>query len=216
MKVANKKEFWLKEIKESLNELGGRGTLVDIYNKIQDRNRVDLTSFTDWKAQIRKNIYLHSSDCEIFTGVVGDNTDVFYSLEGKGKGLWGIRDFKPFGNNVELTEDDIGFVEGKKKLRQHIYRERHPKVIKLAKEKFKKENEGRLFCEVCNFDFVQIYGELGEDFIEGHHILPVSELEEGQETKIKDIVMVCSNCHRMLHRKRPWLTKEQLKKLLKT
>lgn len=216
MEITNKREVWLKEIRESLNELGGQGTLVDIYSKIEDRNRINLALFSDWKAQVRKNIYLHSSDCEIFTGVAGDNKDVFYSLEGKGKGLWGIREFSPFDNNVELTEDDIGFVEGKKKLRQHIHRERNPKVIRLAKEKFKRENGGRLFCEVCNFDFFQKYGELGDGFIEGHHIIPVSELGEGQETNIQDIVMVCSNCHRMLHRKRPWLMKEQLKQLLKT
>ncbi|GAE32694.1 hnh endonuclease [Halalkalibacter hemicellulosilyticusJCM 9152] len=62
-------------------------------------------------------------------------------------------------------------------------------------------NYGRLFCEICNFDFYKKYGELGGDFIEGHHTIPVSELEEGHKTNVKDIVLVCSNCHRMLHRK---------------
>ncbi len=87
-------------------------------------------------------------------------------------------------------------------------------MIRLAKEKFKQENNGRLFCEICGFDFYDTYGEIGEDFIEGHHTVPVSKLEEGQVTKVEDIAIVCSNCHRMLHRKRPWLSKDQLKTLL--
>lgn len=43
---------------------------------------------------------------------------------------------------------------------------------------------------------------------------PISEMAENEETKVEDIVLVCSNCHRMLHRKRPWLTINELKELL--
>ncbi|WP_410979913.1 HNH endonuclease [Bacillus cereus] len=56
---------------------------------------------------------------------------------------------------------------------------------------------------MCSFDFYETYGEIGEDFIKGHHTILVSELEEGHKTKIADIAILCSNCHRMLHRKRP-------------
>lgn len=69
-------------------------------------------------------------------------------------------------------------------------------------------------CEICGFNFEDIYGEIGEDFIEGHHIKPVSELKDGDETNIKDIIMVCSNCHRMIHRRNPWLNKDDLKTLI--
>ncbi|WP_242977147.1 HNH endonuclease [Clostridium botulinum] len=55
---------------------------------------------------------------------------------------------------------------------------------------------------------------MGEDFIEGHHIKPVSELKEGEKTKVEDIVLLCSNCHKMIHRKRPWLSREKLKTLI--
>ncbi|MDP9577371.1 UNVERIFIED_ORG: putative restriction endonuclease [Bacillus sp. 1751] len=208
------KSLWLGEVIEALKEFGGHATLVDIYNKIEERNKIDLGSYIDWKAQIRKHIYLNSSDTDIFKGNVGDHTDLFYSIEGKGKGIWGLRNLVSKGNNIDLTEDDLGFIEGKKKLGQHIYRERNPRVVRLAKEKFKEENSGRLFCEICGFDFYEKYGEVGEDFIEGHHTIPVSELEEGQVTKVEDIAIVCSNCHRMLHRKRPWLSKQNLKKLV--
>ncbi|WP_419958778.1 HNH endonuclease [Psychrobacillus psychrotolerans] len=205
---------WLNEINESLKGLGGSATLEDIYLTIQERNQIDLLAYVDWKSQIRKQIYLHSSDCDIFRGNPGDESDLFYSIEGKGKGYWGLRNFSPSEKNVSLIEDDLSFIEGKRKLRTHLVRERNPKIIKLAKERFK-EKHGRLFCEVCDFDFYGKYGEIGEDFIEGHHTIPVSELKDGQSTRVDDIALVCSNCHKMLHRRRPWLNKIELQELIK-
>jgi hypothetical protein len=117
-------------------------------------------------------------------------------------------------DRIGYTEDDEGFPEGKLKLKQHLVRERNPEVIKLAKELFI-ERHSKLFCEVCDFDFVEHYGELGEGYIEGHHTKPISEMAENEETKVEDISLVCANCHRMLHRKRPWLSISELKQLLK-
>lgn len=114
---------------------------------------------------------------------------------------------------VGFSEDDESFPEGKQELREHLSRERNRRVIQLSKSKFK-EQHGKLYCQVCGFDFEQTYGPLGEDYIEGHHTKPVSEMADGEETKIEDIAMVCANCHRMLHRKRPWLSLQELNKLL--
>ncbi|TKI46253.1 hypothetical protein FC748_18175 [Lysinibacillus tabacifolii] len=44
--------------------------------------------------------------------------------------------------------------------------------------------------------------------------MPISEYTENTKTKLKDLVLVCSNCHRMLHKRRPWLNKEDLKKII--
>jgi putative restriction endonuclease len=88
----SRKTPWLDEIISSLKELGGQAQLSEIYLRIQKRNIIDLDSYKDWKSQIRKHIYLHSSDCDIFKGTTGDNSDKFYSIEGKGKGYWGLRD----------------------------------------------------------------------------------------------------------------------------
>jgi hypothetical protein len=35
-----------------------------------------------------------------------------------------------------------------------------------------------------------------------------------QETKVRDMAMVCANCHRMIHRKRPWLPLAELVTIL--
>ena len=119
----------------------------------------------------------------------------------------------PIDFNININSNE-GFVEGKKIERMHLARERNPAVIKKAKEKFISE-QGRLFCQICNFDFGDKYGDYGKDFIEAHHTIPVSQMPEGHKTKIEDIVLVCSNCHRILHRTRPWLNKNELKKILK-
>ncbi|MCB9108740.1 MAG: HNH endonuclease [Anaerolineales bacterium] len=55
----------------------------------------------------------------------------------------------------------------------------------------------------------------GSGFIEAHHTIPVSDMEPGQATRVEDIALICSNCHRMLHRTRPWLSIGMLKELLK-
>ncbi|UQZ54168.1 restriction endonuclease [Bacillus subtilis] len=204
---------WLDEIIDALKELGGHGTLLDITEKIIERNVMDFNANPLFRERIRGTIYNHTSDGTYYKGEVGGETDIFFSFAGLGKGHWGLRDYEPTEETVDITEDDMGFEEGKKKLKQHIVRERNPQVIKLAKERFKQAH-GRLFCEVCNFDFYETYGELGEDFIEGHHTIPVSELGEGQKTRVEDIALVCSNCHKMLHRRRPWLKKEELMKLI--
>ena len=111
------------------------------------------------------------------------------------------------------SDDVIEFPEGKDIERKHKSKERNPKLILKAKELFKKKH-GKLFCQVCTFDFCKEYGKLGEDYIEGHHTLPVSEMKEGNKSLVKDIALVCANCHRMLHRKRPWLNMDDLKKVL--
>ena len=107
--------------------------------------------------------------------------------------------------------DDSEFLEGGEVERKHRARERNQALIKRAKDEFK-QKYGRLYCQICRFDFSLKYGEIGNDFIEAHHTVPVSSGEI--KTKVKDIAMVCSNCHRMLHRKRPWLKMKQLKKLI--
>lgn len=198
--------IWLNITIEALTDLGGISHYSDLYEQIKSR-KSELPK--SWKSIVRRTIEINSSDSEAFSG----KNDIFYTVNGIGSGVWGLRNYIPNTHNIDLTEDDISFPEGKLILRQHLLRERNPKVILEAKRQFKNKF-GKLFCEICDFDFEKRYGELGIDFIEGHHSKPVSELSENDETKIEDIVMVCSNCHKMLHRKRPWLDKESLQKLI--
>lgn len=199
--------IWKKIIIEALTELGGISHYSDLYDTIRQNRRDDLPK--SWQAIVRRTIENNSSDSEAFTG----NDDIFYSVEGIGFGVWGIRNYVPTKETVHLTEDDLSFSEGRVSLRKHVFRERNPKVIHEAKKRFKSKH-GKLYCEACGFDFRKIYGKIGFDFIEGHHVKPISEMKAGERTQVEDIVLVCSNCHKMLHRKRPWLTKSELQFLI--
>lgn len=119
----------------------------------------------------------------------------------------------PYSKNNPNPEEELTFPEGRRVYRNHIAYERNQGVVALAKTLFK-ENHGALFCEVCGFSF-SVYGERGMDFIEAHHdAIPVSEMGEGAVSSVQDIRMVCSNCHRILHLKRPWLKVDELRTLL--
>ncbi len=192
---------------KSLEELGGHAYYSDIYQKFEEIYIGELSS--SWKAIVRATIERSSSDSTIFDG----KDDIFESIEGIGNGHWGLRNFSS-NICIELTQEDDEFSEGKIALVKHLRRERNVKLIRQAKNEFIKKN-GHLYCEVCKFDFEKSYGELGKDFIEAHHIKPVSQMKDNERTKVEDILMVCSNCHSMIHRKKPWLKKEQIKKFLK-
>jgi hypothetical protein len=50
------------------------------------------------------------------------------------------------------------------------------------------------------------YDNRGYGFIECHHNRPVSEMDGAGEVRLDDLSLLCSNCHRMIHRARPWIT----------
>lgn len=117
-----------------------------------------------------------------------------------------------FDNPFEDGVPDIP--EGKEKYVRHKTRERNPAIVKQKKNEFQKDH-GKLFCEVCLFDFSETYGSRGEGFIECHHNTPLHEEENERVTKTSDLSVLCSNCHRMIHRKKKWLTIQELKELYK-
>ncbi len=70
-------------------------------------------------------------------------------------------------------------------------------------------------CQVCSFDFGSFYGQIGQDYIEVHHRVPVSSMGGAYRVDpVTDLVPVCGNCHAMMHRKNPPLSVEELKALL--
>ncbi|WP_353890373.1 HNH endonuclease [uncultured Citrobacter sp.] len=51
--------------------------------------------------------------------------------------------------------------------------------------------------------FAKYRCNIGSDFCEVHHINPLSETNDQTETSLDDLAIVCSNCHRMIHRIKP-------------
>ena len=105
-------------------------------------------------------------------------------------------------------------VEGQLLTHLHVRRERSKKLI-AQKKKAVLENAGQLVCEACGFDFQKRYGERGAGFIECHHTKPLSDLPEERTTRLSDLALLCANCHRMIHAKRPWLSIPDLRDMIK-
>lgn len=115
------------------------------------------------------------------------------------------------GESEELP-DSISSGQEAKKYRWHRRAERNQKLAADAK-KFHGAT-----CKVCGFNFEQKYGERGKGYIEAHHIVPFADLVKEPEPVTldpkTDFVVVCANCHRMLHRTKPAMLPDQLKDIL--
>ena len=115
---------------------------------------------------------------------------------------------------VNLEEEDVAEAEeGRLLTRVHLSRERNREIVKRKKLEVIKKT-GKLECEACAFDFQKVYGERGKGFAEVHHIKPLHTLTPGSKTRLEDLSVLCSNCHRMIHAKRPWLQVHELKNIL--
>lgn len=88
--------------------------------------------------------------------------------------------------------------------------ERSPYLRKLAMD------EHGLTCMACGFNFEEVYGELGKDFIEVHHTVPLPDPRQDMIVDPeRDLLCLCSNCHRMIHRNPTvMMSVEELKDLI--
>lgn len=99
--------------------------------------------------------------------------------------------------------DDLEAAEGGVLLRVHKVRERsrgfRPRVISRARKQ-----HGQARCESCGCGPA---GWLPEPFclamFEVHHIVPLSEVATAL-TRLPDLVLLCANCHRLIHGMMRW------------
>ena len=114
----------------------------------------------------------------------------------------------------EKEDGEINEVqEGAVIYKLHKYRERDLRIVIKKKDNvFAKD--GKLLCEACEFDFNAKYGELGYKYIECHHRTPLAMFTSTSKTTLTDLALVCSNCHRMLHRRMDSLSVEGLRNLV--
>lgn len=103
--------------------------------------------------------------------------------------------------------------EGTARLVSHLRRERNRALVE-AKKAATLDAKGGLCCEVCGFDFSAAYGALGEGFCEVHHLVPLSASSESVTTTLNDLAVLCSNCHRIIHRSTPMLSVAELSKVV--
>ena len=103
----------------------------------------------------------------------------------------------------------VSVSEGGRRLVSHLRRERKHAIVE-AKKAAVLGSTGRLSCEVCGFDFSATYGSLGVGFCEVHHLSPLSASDESVATTLADLAVLCSNCHRIIHRSDPMISVAEL------
>ena len=57
-------------------------------------------------------------------------------------------------------------------------------------------------CMGCRFSFQEAYGAAGAGYIEVHHVVPLAEHGVRETDPATDLIVLCANCHRIVHRKR--------------
>ncbi|MFF2909787.1 hypothetical protein [Paenibacillus sp. NPDC057934] len=113
---------------------------------------------------------------------------------------------------VDIDNEEALFKEGEgKRVTVNKY-ERDPKLKKAA------ILIHGVTCMGCEFNFEEHYGEYGKGFIEIHHLESLASVKGEHYVDPKEgIAVLCSNCHRMVHRKKDTpLTLEQLMVMIKS
>ena len=105
--------------------------------------------------------------------------------------------------------------EGRRKLVTHLQIERAPDLAPAKKAQFRRKHDGDLFCECCGHNFTE-YGKHHEAMFEVHHLKALGKSNKRVVTKLSDLAVICSNCHRVIHRHKPMISVDQLSKQLKS
>jgi 5-methylcytosine-specific restriction protein A len=112
-----------------------------------------------------------------------------------------------------LPDIDLGISakEGRRKLVTHLQIERAPGLAKKKTAQFRKQHSGKLFCECCRHDYEE-YGKHHDAMFEVHHRRALANSKKSVVTTLGDLAVVCSNCHRVIHRHNPMISVNQLAK----
>lgn len=108
----------------------------------------------------------------------------------------------------EEPEADSMYEGNLKKISVNKY-ERNPLARRACIDHFK------AICMVCDFNFEEVYGDIGRDFIHVHHLKELSAIKKEYKIDvINDLVPVCPNCHAMLHKRKPAYTIDELRSII--
>lgn len=118
-------------------------------------------------------------------------------------------------SDIPDIDGEIFANEGAASWVMHLQRERNQAIVEEKKNQVLNEKH-TLACEVCEFDFEKKYGAHGKDYCEVHHKIPLPSAGKRTVTYLHDLAIVCSNCHRMLHRGLKLLAIEELRAIVKS
>lgn len=182
---------WLDDITSAYGNLGGVARYDDLYQEVARIRGGVLPA--SWREIVRRTVQDHSSDSEGFDGV-----DLFYSVEGVGAGVWGLRSaLKSTPPAADLEE-----VDPPGRVLTQTYR-----VLRDTELVRKLKSLHRNVCQVCGQ--VITLGD-GSSYSEGHHIQPLGGSHKGPDIP-ENILVLCPNHHVMLDYGSTFLDVSQLR-----
>ena len=98
---------WKEDTIQALKNLGGVAHLSKIHKEVKKLRKGKLNP--TWTQTIQRELETYSSDSGVWNSKLGGKEDLFYMAEGKGKGVWGLRNFisdKLIFGNIENI--DVG------------------------------------------------------------------------------------------------------------
>ena len=198
-------DSWIEDIVQAMKNLGGQAKYENLYDEVKRVRNQSLPK--TWKAIVRNQVESHSSDSDNYRE---NRTDYFYSVYGKGKGIWALRTgHRDESRSANQISDPKQRYEGKSTEVTLTHYERDPGARKECLEHYGYR------CTVCDFNFENVYGEIGKGFIHVHHLVPISQVgDEYEINAIEDLCPVCPNCHAMLHQESPPVSIEELKAII--
>lgn len=108
---------YLSEITAALKALGGIGSLSDITEQIEDRNLLkSIKTNPAWKRNVSAEIQKHCKETQSY---IEGNENLFYSVEGIGKGIWGLIGYEPVDD--EIIDTPQADTYDKEKFLENVY-----------------------------------------------------------------------------------------------
>lgn len=119
-----------------------------------------------------------------------------------------VVDSVPMSDVEDDSELRLARSEGGQRVVVSVRPERDPRLRRAA------ISIHGLDCMACGFNFGRVYGEIGRDYVEVHHVVQLAKpkVERTPTDPKKDLIVLCANCHRVVHRRRSvCLTLDELK-----
>ena len=110
-----------------------------------------------------------------------------------------------FVSTVRKDSDEAAFLEGETRAGKNAAR--NPQLRAAAKRKW------GLKCYCCGFDFEAFYGDAAKGVAIVHHLRQF-QVSDGKPRKatVKDVRVVCANCHQVIHLEKEPIHVDDLKK----
>ena len=97
---------WKEDTIQALKNLGGVAHLSKIHKEVKKLRKGKLNP--TWTQTIQRELETYSSDSDVWNSKLGGKEDLFYMAEGKGKGVWGLREMpgkqKNYKNDISLSK----------------------------------------------------------------------------------------------------------------